>query len=309
MISSLFSTTKPISYAVLAVPLLLFYGVHLFAEVVWEMSFGHILLEVLTLIALGLTLYMGNHIVQKAKIAASNTYTPLFFVLLLGLFPETLSDKNAIFANLFLLLTLWQVIAIKPTENLKHKIFNATIFLGVASLFYDWVFLFLVLIFCVIKLYDPKTVKNWLVPPIGLATVFVLVFTSLKLYDSLAFFREHYQFLSRFLSPGYTSSIPPQTLTYVFLVLSIIAIVFVRVRRMGGGKLVVLRILFLTFVLGIAIVLIAPMSTSPVVLTFFPTAVFIAHALEALAKKKLREVVLVLCILAPFLLFALRYPK
>lgn len=307
MISSLFSTTKPISYAVLAVLLLLFYGVHLFTEAVWEMSFGHILLEVLTLIGLGLTLYVGNHIVQKAKIAASNTYTPLFFVLLLGLFPETFSDKDAIFANVLLLLTLWQVIAVKPTENLKHKIFNATIFLGIASLFYDWVFLFLGLIFCMIKIYDPKTVKNWLVPLVGLATVFVLVLTSLKLHGSLGFFREHYQFSTRFLTPDYTNSVSSQILTYVFLVFSIIAIVFVRVRSIGGGKLVVLRILLLTFVLGIAIVFITPTGTSPVVLTFFPTAVFIARALEALTKKKLREAALGLCILAPFLLFALRY--
>lgn len=302
MISSFFSTTKPVNYMVLYFLLFLFYSTHLFFDPARELTYAKLPLELLTFAVLGLSIFIVNQIVQAGKVTGANSYTLLFFVLLLGTFSSTLSIKNIIFSNFFLLLALWRLLAIKSMKNIKHKIFDASFLVSIASLFYDWALLFLILVFFVIKIYDSKTFKNWLVPFVALTTVFVLAFTILKLYNALPFFKEHYQFS---ISGLVINTIQPKTLSYILLMLGIITVVFVRVRKISGGKLVVLRIVFFTFILGIAINLMTPAGTSPLLITFFPAALFMANALEALKKKKLREAILSLSIILPFLLFAL----
>ena len=214
--------------------------------------------------------------------------------------------KNAIFTNLFLLLALWRLLSIKSVKNVKHKIFDASLLIALASLFYDWALVFLVLIFVVINMYDRKTFKNWLVPLLGVATIFVLTFTTLKVLGSLDFFEQHYQFTLSFLEAySFLQVLNVKALVYFILVVVIAILVFLRMRSVGGGKLLHLRILFLALVFGILITLFTPVDESPVLITFFPASVFLANYFEAIKRSKLQEVVLILCILLSFLLFAL----
>ena len=307
MISRFFSKTKPATYLVLSLLLLFFYIANLLLSPIWEITYGRILLEILTFAVLLGGLFLISQIVKAAKLTDSNAYAMLFFVLLLVAFPSIFSDKTLIFTNFFLLLAFHRLLAVASLKHIKHKLFDASFFIGIASLYCDWVLLFLVIVFCAIALYDAKNIKSWLVPFIGIATVFVLAFTVLQLYHALDFFGQHYQFSARPLPKFFREQILLKTMGYLLLMLSIIAIVFIRVRNIGGGKLLRLRLMFLIFVLGTVVRLIAPVSTAFLLVTFFPAVVFMAHALEAVKKKKVRETILGICLLLPFLLFALQY--
>src|SRR5690606_40717931 len=117
---------------------------------------------------------------------------PLFFILLTMPLPENLSNNNAILANFFVMLALWRLLTLKSIRGVKHKIFDATILICIASLFYDWALVLLLLILMVINSYDRKTFKNWLVPRSGVATVCIITFTARSTYDSLGFCGDDY---------------------------------------------------------------------------------------------------------------------
>ncbi|RIV44600.1 DUF6427 family protein [Flagellimonas pelagia] len=306
MISSFFGKTKPIVHFVLAILLLLFYFGRIFFVAGEKSFFEEFPWELLAFGVLLLVIFIINQIVRTEKLTDFNSYAILFFVLLAIAFSEEFEHKNAIFTNLFLLLALWRLLSIKSVKNVKHKIFDASLLIALASLFYDWALVFLVLIFVVINMYDRKTFKNWLVPLLGVATIFILTFTTLKVLGSLDFFERHYQFTLSFLEAySFLQVLNVKALVYFILAVVIAILVFLRMRSVGGGKLLHLRILFLALVFGILITLFTPEDESPVLITFFPASVFLANYFEAIKRKKLQEIVLILCLLLSFLLFAL----
>lgn len=306
MISSFFGKTKPINYVVLSVFLFLFYAGFVFLKANQEISVDTIPLNVLAVGVLLLSIYIINRIVRVEKVTDFSSYAIFFFVLLFVTFSKVLGDKNAIFCNFFLLLAVWRLLAVKSIKNVKHKVFDASLLICVASLFYDWALVFFLLIFFVINVYDRKTFKNWLAPIVGVLTFFILVFTFLKVNGELSFFVDHYRFSIDFLKPNFfTRPAMIKLLFYVFLLLVVMSLVFLKVRKKGGGKLVPLRIVFLAFIFGVFINFIKSVDASPVLITFFPAAVFLTNYLETIKKAILKEVVVGICIALSFLLFLL----
>ncbi len=306
MISSFFGKTKPINYIVLAIILFLFYFTNVFFQLGEQRINEVITLEILLFAALLLSIFIINQIVRTEKATESNSYAMVFFVLLVVTFSDELVLQNVIFANFFLLLAFWRILSIKSIRNVKHKIFDASLLIALASLFYDWALAFMFLVFFVIGVYDRKTFKNWLVPFIGMGTIFILTFTVLKLKGSLDFFEGHYQFsLGLFTTKSFFQVLNIKTLIYLILTIIVSVLVFVRLRNVSGGKLLLLRIVFLIFVLGTGIILFTPADASPVLVTFFPAAVFFTNYFESIKKRRLQEMVLILSMLVACSLFAI----
>ncbi|WP_417949948.1 hypothetical protein [Flagellimonas meishanensis] len=257
-------------------------------------------------VALLLSIFVINEMVRTEKVTNFNSFAMLFFVLLLPAFSDTLSDKNAIFSNFFLMLAVWRLLGIRSLRNVKHKIFDATFLIGVASLFFDWALIYLILVFLVINLYDGKTFKNWLVPPVALATLFILTLTLFIVYDNLSFFGNQYQFSLDFLfNEPLAWLFRPKAMVYLLLMLLAILFVFMRTRKKGGGKLVSLRVVFMAFILGLLLDVLNSDQTSTILFTFFPASIFLANFLESVKREKIREAVLALCIFIPVLLLVI----
>ncbi|MBA4745347.1 MAG: hypothetical protein H2058_08815 [Muricauda sp.] len=306
MISSFFGKTKPINYIVLAIILFLFYFTNVFYQSGEQRINEVIALEILLFAALLFSIFIVNQIVRTEKATESNSYAMLFFLLLIITFSDEFVLQNVIFANFFLLLAFWRILSIKSIKNVKHKIFDASLLIALASLFYDWALAFMFLVFFVILVYDRKTLKNWLVPLLGLAAIFILTFTVLKLKGSLGFFKEHYQFsLGLFTTKSFFQVLNIKTLIYLILTIVVSILVFVRLRNVSGGKLLLLRIVFLIFVLGTGIILFTPADASPVLITFFPAAVFVTNYFEGIKKPRLQEMVLILSMVVACSLFAI----
>jgi len=305
MISSFFGKTKPINNIVLASFLFLFYFTNVFFQLGDQKLNQVIPLELMLFAVLLISVFITNQIVRTEKATESNSYAMLFFVLLIVSFSDELVLQNVLFANFFLLLAFWRILSIKSTKNVKHKIFDASLLIATASLFYDWALAFMLLVFFVIGVYDRKTFKNWLVPLLGVGTIFILTFTVLKLKGSLNFFEDHYQFsLGLFTSKSFFQVLNIKTLIYLILTILVSITVFIRLRNVSGGKLLLLRIVFLIFILGTGIILFTPADASPVLLTFFPAAVFLTNYFEAMKKRRLQEAVMVGFVVLACSLFA-----
>ncbi|GLU43198.1 DUF6427 family protein [Allomuricauda sp. NBRC 101325] len=306
MISSFFEKTKPITHIVLAISLFLFY----FSSVIFETNpqeiskvFG---MELVAFIVLLISLLTIGQMVRAEKVTELNSYAMFFFVVLIIVFSEELANKNVIFTNLFLLLAIWRLFAFRSLKNVKHKIFDASLLIATASLLYDWALIFILLVFYVIGIYDRKSFKNWLVPFLGLGTVFILSFTYLNWTGSLEFFKDHYRFtLGIFGSSSFFQALNVKALIYFILIFVVAFTVFIRLRSLGGGKLLMLRTLLIVFVFGVITALLTPVNESPMLITFFPAAVFLGNYVEGIKKAKLLEVLLAISIVLPVLLFVL----
>ncbi|WP_318311086.1 DUF6427 family protein [Flagellimonas crocea] len=304
MISSFFGKTKPINYIVLAILLFLFHFTNIFLNLGEQKISEVIPLEIILFLVQLLSVFIINQIVRTERATEFNSYSMVFFVLMIVAFSNKLLSENVVFTNFFLLLAFWRLLSIKSIKNVKHKIFDAAFLIATASLFYDWALAFMVIVFFVIGVYDRSAFKNWLVPFIGIATVFILSFTVLKLNGNLDFFESHYQFsLGLFTTRSFFQVLDIKTLVYLILTIIISILVFVRLRNVSGGKLLLLRIVFLIFMLGTGIILFTPADASPVLLTFFPASVFLTNYFEGIKKQRIQEIIMVLTIVLAFGLF------
>lgn len=304
MISSIFGKTKPINYIILLGFLFAFYwAIHFF---VFQKTYDPELLLV-QLVVLGILLFSifwVNFIVKRNKITGTNSFAMLFYTLLMVVFPEVLLDNNAILCSFFLLLATRRLLSIKSLKNIKHKIFDATLWIGTASLFYDWALLYLILVYVAISFYEAKNIRNWLVPLVGTFTIFMIATAVLLLSNNRDFLADHYVFSLEFdTAYFYDWGNSAKFLIYIFIVGLAGILTFLKLGKSGLGRIVTVRLIAISYGLGLLLTgLKASFDVFPILVTFFPAVVFITSYVEAIKKPKIREMVLILTILTPFVL-------
>ena len=305
MISSIFGKTKPINYIIVLTFLFLFYWlVHFF---LYQRVYGYeqLLLQVAVLTVLLFTFFIVNFVVIRNKLTGANSYTILFFALLMVIFPETLTDNKAVLCNLFLLLATRRLISMKSLKNLKIKIFDASLWIIFGSLFYDWALLFLLVVYIAIYIYEPKNFKNWIVPFAAFFVVFMSSYSFLILTNNQDFFYRHYQFSVQFDANYYLNWANSSKLiiyTILFFMLSLFA--FLKLGKSGVGKIVTTRLIVFSFLIGLLLnVLISTEDLHPILLTFFPAAVLMTNYVEWIKRDNIKEIVLMFSIFIPFVIF------
>jgi hypothetical protein len=260
---------------------------------------------VVKFVVLGILLFSVfavDFIVKRNQITATNSFVILYFTLLIIIFPEVLLDDNAVFCNFFLLLALRRLISLKSLKNIKLKVFDATIWTLIASLFYDWAILYLILVGIAIYFYEPKNIKNWLVPLAGIFTIGIIVFCFLLITDNLAFLSNHYQLSFKFDVVGYWMD---STKLAVYGIITFISatLVFIKMSKLGMGKIITMRLIAISLALGFTITFLKTSDDIyPVVITFCPGAIFLAKYVELIKKTTLKEIALMVSLIAPFLI-------
>ena len=305
MISSIFGQSKPINYIIILGFLFLFYGLLSAGEISQLKSAETILLHIFILSVLLFSVMVVNFIVKKNQISGTNDFTIFYYALLIILFPDVLGDPNAILSSFFLLLAMRRLISLKSLKNIKLKLFDATFWIAAGSLFYDWVLLFLVLVYICIYVYEPKNIRNWLVPLVSLAAAFIIVYMFLILTGITDFLTNHYR-LKFYTDSNILFSIQGSVkiLLYTLLVIMAAIVSFVKLRKLGIGKIVTMRIITISFFIGILITIFKSSETiSPIIITFFPASILFTKYVEVIKKINIKEVTLILSLVVPFMVF------
>jgi hypothetical protein len=182
----------------------------------------------------------------------------------------------------------------KSLKNIKLKILDATLWVLTASLFYDWAALFLLLVFIAIYIYEPKNINNWLVPVVGVVVFVLISFAVLILANNADFFERHYEF-----SAGRNSFSMPDMESWLKLLIFVILIiitgmaVFLKSGKLGLGRIINLRIIAIYFAISLLVgFLQSSHENFPVLLCFFPGAVFMGKYVEIIKRQKIKELVL-----------------
>lgn len=309
MISSIFGKTKPFNYILILTFLFVFYWTVIFLLFSIPYQQEKIIEQCFALLVLLFLIFVINFVVKRNKITESNSFTILFFTLLIVLFPEVLLDKNGILCTFFLLLAIRKLLSIKSLKKIKLKIFDATVWVVVSSLFYDWALLYLLLVFITIYLYQPKNIRNWLIPFIGFFTVVIITLGVLTMLNKQIFIENHYTFTVNITYDfiyEWKNSI--MLLLYVLASLTLFILTFMKLSKSGQGRINTMRLIALFFFIGLLITFLESFNQiTPILLTFFPTSVFMTNYIENIKKPKIKEMVLILAIILPFIILITRF--
>jgi hypothetical protein len=174
MITSVFKKSTPINLFLVVILMLVFFFISLFQDLSWTNSLASILKKGgLFLILLG-SIFITNFIAKKNGLSKDSSYTILFYFLFLLFFPSALANTNLILSNFFILLALRRLISLQSLKASREKIFDASLWIFVASLFHFWSIIYLVLVFISIIFHVARDYRNWVLPFIAFFAVGII---------------------------------------------------------------------------------------------------------------------------------------
>ncbi|MCD6543395.1 MAG: hypothetical protein J7K34_02690 [Flavobacteriaceae bacterium] len=264
------------------------------AVVIGDISFFYILKKIFFLSLLIVSVFVIHFIIRKNILTDDNSFAILFYILLFGIFPFSFSDGHILASNLILLFAFRRIYSLRSMLKLKEKIYDSAFWIGFASLFYVWSFLYLFLLFFAIFIFNKLSWKNILIPFIGWITPVFLFYTYLLFIDDLSFFNDYWKLPYRFEYYNYLDykllvpisfliffglfAIPPITKKNLIAKIDFKSTWFV---------------LLAHIVTALIIVLLAPIKNgSEFSFLFFPLSILYANYLQITEKNWLKELVI-----------------
>ena len=306
MLTSFFSKSRPINFILVAFYILVFYLVFNFSNL-FSSTFPVILEEIGVLLLILLSVFLVNFVSGRNELTGKNAFKTVLFGGFICMFPEVLKNNPVIIANLFVLLALRRIISLKSQREIPQKIFDATFWICIASLFYFWSILFLFLVYFGILIHVGHRFKNWLIPIIAFLTLFSLVTCgSLLLNDSFYTFSNWLQ-ESNFDFTAYREMGVLIPVAFLFALMLWSSFFYVSVIQKAGATaknslFMVLLMLFLALTLAVM----APTKdSSELLFSFAPLAIIVTNYFQVTHDKWFKEILLILVVVLPVLLWAL----
>lgn len=174
MITSVFRKSTPLNYSLVVILILVFFFLFQFQEPSW-MSSSFLAFQKMSLLCfIFASFFLINFIVKKNGLSKDNGYAIFFYLLFVLFFPTIFNNANVVYANFFVLLALRRLISLQSLKASKEKIFDASFWILIASLFQFWSILFLILVFISIIFHVSRDYRNWVLPFIALMAVAVI---------------------------------------------------------------------------------------------------------------------------------------
>ena len=208
MITSVFRKSTPFNFLLVGILILLFFLLFQIQDLSWLNSVILILKKATTFIILLASVLLTGFIATRNALSKDSSYTILFYFLFLLFFPSVFDNTNLIISNFFILLALRRLISLQSLKASKEKIFDASLWIFIATLFHFWSIIFIILVFISIIIHVSRDYRNWILPFIAFfvigiffmiyATVFDLpimefIVKSLQIDFEINYFTNNYQ--------------------------------------------------------------------------------------------------------------------
>jgi hypothetical protein len=205
-----------------------------------------------------------------------------------------LNNPNLIISNFLILLAIRRLVSLQTLKESKEKIFDASLWIFVASLFHFWSILYILLVFISIIFHVSRDYRNWILPFIALFAVSILFVWVSLMYnvDSLTFLKENNKidFDIDYFTNNYQNAAFSIYLTVsLFFVISM----FISLSNRPLLLLASYKKIIASFFIGIIIfVLSANKSNELLVFTFAPLSILATAHIEIALPKLKEEIVL-----------------
>jgi len=309
MITSIFSKSKPINFLIVFVFTFLAFIIVKYKYVQLPVTTMFIAEQAATFTIFYFSILLLNFIASKNDLTLKNNFEILLYSLFLLLIPESLMSSRVIWANFFILLALRRLISLRSKKNVKTKLFDAAILISVASLFYFWSLLFFGLIPIVLLFYSSGNIKHWLIPFLGIATVFVLcISVSIILYDDYwSLLNTNFYIGFNFSTYNTVQFLIGLTLLFSFGAWSTFYYLRSFKKKMRNIR-PTFKTIFVALIIAFIIIVIAPKKNgSELLFLFAPLAIIITNYIEIIKEKWFKEVFFGILFFTPFVLLLLQF--
>ncbi len=142
MLTSFFGKSKPGNGMLIALFMSVFFLMANFQELFLDFQFIKFLEKCAVFLAYLISAYVLNFIAKKNELTRRSAYKILLFAIFTASFWKLLENTQVIFANLLVLFALRRIISLRTKKVMQKKVFDATFWICLASIFYFWSILF-----------------------------------------------------------------------------------------------------------------------------------------------------------------------
>jgi len=299
MIANFFNKTKPVTIFILVALLFVYYFTATFLLHSEELSFNFLIKRISFFIFIALLLLIVNFIVKKNKLTKDNSYALLLMVFLLGTFPEAMFSYKIVLANMALLLGFRKIYSLRSGVDTKLKIFDASFWIGIATIFYSWSIFYVLLVYLGMIIHQKLTVKNLFIPIVGFATPMLIYFTYCLYFENATFFYDKFSYEINLDFSSYTSLklLIPVIFLSIALLWSLLKVTPKVVSVRNNFKFS-WDVLINHLLISAVIVVLAPTKNgSELFFVIFPSAVIVANLMHHIKSKIFKNAILYLFLL------------
>ncbi len=307
MLTSLFKKDKPFMFLAVAFYILVIYVFYVFFNQNSSYSFSEILIKIAIFFLLIFIFLMTDFIGRKNNISKLSSYKIVLFALVIAMLPQTFFNEQIVVSALFILLATRRMISMRTQIEVQKKIFDASLWISLASCFYFWSVSYFVMLFASIIIHTNANYKLWLTPFLGMGTVILLsnVYTLLvqnAFYLPIDWVRPYgFDFESYF-------KIKIATPILILLALTFWAVIqlYLQYRNKNLKSKQTVILIFISLVISCAIVVFTPVKQVSEWLFFIaPFSLLMSIYFEAKNQSELKESISWILFLLPFLVFFL----
>ena len=305
MITSLFKKSTPINYAFIFLMLLLFFGMYQFNQVGSVFSIGFFIKKTIIIGVIVASFFTANFIIKKNGLSKDSAFMILFYLLLLLFFPSVMNNLDLIISNFFIILALRRLISLQSPKSLKEKIFDASLWIFVASLFHFWSILFVILVFISILFHTARDYRTWFLPFIAFFAS-SMIFILIDLVFDKNIISDLIENTSRDFQINYFTNNYQNIALSLFATISLYFTFYV-VFTISNRPIILhssYKKILAAFFIGIAVFLISPNKSNDILIfTFAPLAFMITLFTETPQSKLKREISVSIIILSSLFAF------
>lgn len=304
MLTSFFSKSKPVNYLLVAIFMALFFVTHHFMTAKTEFVFRELFFQTAMLLVFLFSMLLIDFISRKNDLTKNNTFKVFVFAVFVTMLPVTFLKTDVLIANFFILLALRRIISLKTNKDIQKKIFDAALWISVASCFYFWSFLFIVVLFAGIMLMAGNNFKNFFIPFVSMGTVIVLTNTYTLLVQNTFFLPLDWVGTIGF---DFTTLNDLKLLLPISVAAAITLWVttnyFIKLKNKSKKNKSTSTLIFICLLVAIGILILTPHKNgSELAFYALPFSVLTSNYLETPKEKSFKETMMWLLLLMPFIL-------
>ena len=303
MLTNFFSNSKPFHFILISLLLFVGYTFHNFQISSFENDFIWLIQLTFKFGLYIILMLIFGFIIKKNNLTQINSYALFIFICLLLLTPNIFQNSKSILSTVFILLALRRILSFNSKKNIQKKILDASLWIGIATLFYFWSILFLLVLYAALIQLASKDFKLFLIPIIGMFVVFIICTIYFLYLDNNMYWFTDYENFTSFDFSSY-KLLKNFFSLFVILLMIVISLVFkfLNFTKTPLRKKSKYWIIIFTLITGIIIVILTAQKNGiEVIFTIAPISILFSNFIEALQRKWVSEVMLWFILIAPIL--------
>jgi hypothetical protein len=301
MLTNFFSNSKPFHFILISLLLFVGYTFYNFQISSFENDFIRLIQLTFKFGLYIISMLIFSFIIKKNNLTQINSYALFIFICLLLLTPNVFQNSKPILSTVFILLALRRILSFNSKKNVQKKILDASLWIGIATLFYFWSILFLLVLYAALIQLASKNFKLFLIPIIGIFVVFIIcTIYFLYLDNNMYWYTDH----KNFTSFDFSLYKLLKNFFSLFVILSMIVISlvfkFLNFTKTPLRKKSKYWIIIFTLITGIIIVILTGQKNGiELIFTIVPISILFSNFIEALQREWVSEMMLWFILIAP----------